>query len=397
MASFDLLNVSFEVNKQDPLHISETSTVSFDTDIVPPEIASFDCGQLECDDLPNVSFKTNVQDPLFSELGLSNSNCFKSSHVLSEITLSFSNFSISQSPLKAREKNHTYRGGFSFSDVTTTWSRQDHSTVASNSCPDVTDIIDDLTAQSSSLRRSPKEFASAVPIICHNNNNSSFVKTHSMAADPIEFPAPEPCFESAPSSKKRRLGVASALSQNSTQNSTLPVSSRATMPKWSAEEDERLREAVKLHGIPNWTKIAKHVGARGNKACRQRWFYTAKPELQSVRKGKWKPDEDNKLRQLVQAYKTRNTRVWKSISRDMGYTRNHKQVRDRWNHHLDPSLRHGPWTEQEDTQLLKLHDKYSQSIGKWKKISSELVGRCSEQVRRHFTQLTKDAKAQYSE
>merc|ERR1712157_338830 len=118
-----------------------------------------------------------------------------------------------------------------------------------------------------------------------------------------------------------------------------------------------------------------------------RWFYTVRPELQSVRKGKWTPDEDNKLRQLVQKYETRNARVWKLISEGMGYTRNHKQVRDRWRHHLDPSLRRGPWTEQEDKLLLKIHEEYQDAHRKWTKISSKITGRSPEHVRRRHSYL----------
>merc|ERR1712150_275804 len=163
---------------------------------------------------------------------------------------------------------------------------------------------------------------------------------------------------------------------------------RQTMDKWSPEEDKLLREAVSMHGVPNWSEIARHVKTRDSTRCSQRWFYCVKPELVSVRKGKWRADEDNKLRMLVAKYKRKNSHVWKLISRDMGYTRNHKQCRERWNNYVDPSLRHGPWTMDEDAQLLELYEKYKKFGNKWKHISMVLPGRCAEHIRRRYSHLT---------
>lgn len=156
--------------------------------------------------------------------------------------------------------------------------------------------------------------------------------------------------------------------------------------KWSTGEDKRLREAVAIYGTGNWAHIAKYVKTHGNRMCRQRWFYSAKPELHNLNRGKWTTEEDNKLRQIVPRYKCRTMSVWKLISEDMGYTRNHKQCRERWKNHLDPSLRHDPWTEEEDTRLKKLHDELG---NKWRKISKMLPGRSSENVRLRFRHLIK--------
>merc|ERR1712151_1193135 len=141
--------------------------------------------------------------------------------------------------------------------------------------------------------------------------------------------------------------------------------------------------------IPNWTKIAQHVGTRDNKNCRQHWNYSLRPELKSLRKGKWTTEEDAKLRQLCMAHQCKNERVWGLISKEMGYARNHKQCRDRWCNHLDPSLRHGPWTSEEDAQLLDLHERFSHFGNKWKKIAAALAGRSSQRIRRRFAQLEK--------
>ena len=34
--------------------------------------------------------------------------------------------------------------------------------------------------------------------------------------------------------------------------------------KWTEIEDDRLRDAVKLHGQSNWKLVASHVGSRDN-------------------------------------------------------------------------------------------------------------------------------------
>lgn len=155
---------------------------------------------------------------------------------------------------------------------------------------------------------------------------------------------------------------------------------------WSKEEDRRLQEGVEIYGLPNWVAIAKYVGTRNNKKCRQRWFMSVNPEIRETKKGKWSAEEDEQLRQIVFRHGSKDARTWQLASKGMRCRRNIKQCRERWENFLDPSLRLGPWTKEEDELLLRLHGKFGNA---WTKIASILIGRSAERVRRRVMQLRK--------
>ena len=154
--------------------------------------------------------------------------------------------------------------------------------------------------------------------------------------------------------------------------------------KWSKEEDRRLEEGVELYKLPNWKMIAKHVRTRSNKVCAQRWRHNLRPEVKLVKKGKWTKEEDDKLWQILYKYTCRNERTWDKASEGMGFTRNSIQCRERWKNFLDPSLRFGPWTAEEDACLIRLHAQYGKQ---WKKFTSTLAGRSAQRIRRRFAIL----------
>ena len=110
-----------------------------------------------------------------------------------------------------------------------------------------------------------------------------------------------------------------------------------------------------------------------------------KPEIKVVKKGKWLEEEDQQIRQIVSKH-GKEASTWELVSKAMGYNRNIKQIKGRYENFLDPTLKHGPWTEEEDNKLLRLQ---SESGNKWKTFESTLVGRSSERIRRRFTLLSK--------
>ncbi len=79
---------------------------------------------------------------------------------------------------------------------------------------------------------------------------------------------------------------------------------------------------------------------------------------------KWSDHESKILQKIVNEYKeTQNN--WKSISRVL-YLQNNsddkkyrtaKQCREQWNCYLNPSVKKGPWTIEEDLFLLKQVEK----------------------------------------
>lgn len=62
--------------------------------------------------------------------------------------------------------------------------------------------------------------------------------------------------------------------------------------KFTLEEDRKLQELVKLHGDCDWALIAKLMGNRNPRQCRERWRNYMNPEL--CKEG-WTPIEDQKL------------------------------------------------------------------------------------------------------
>ena len=159
--------------------------------------------------------------------------------------------------------------------------------------------------------------------------------------------------------------------------------------QWSKEEDRKLEEGVKLYGLPNWSLVAKHVKTRNNKMCAQRWRHCLRPEIKVVKKGKWSKEEDERLCQIVSKYDRKTERTWDLASEAMGFTRNSIQCRERWTNYVDPSLRLGPWTAEEDALLLRLHGEFGNA---WKKFTSILTGRSSLHIKRRYTKLIRETE-----
>merc|ERR1712080_731824 len=117
-------------------------------------------------------------------------------------------------------------------------------------------------------------------------------------------------------------------------------------------------------------------GTRNNRMCAQRWNYGLRPELSKMKKGSWTLEEDDLLRQSVHKHGS-TSKSWKLISADMK-TRSSKQCRDHWTKYLNPNLRTGSWTKDEDERLLMLHRQYGNSYYKIKHYVSALGNRSGE-------------------
>ncbi len=58
---------------------------------------------------------------------------------------------------------------------------------------------------------------------------------------------------------------------------------------WDPAEDELLSKLVKIHGIKSWTLVSQSFVNRTGKHCRERWFNHLNPD---IKKGDWTPDDD---------------------------------------------------------------------------------------------------------
>lgn len=196
---------------------------------------------------------------------------------------------------------------------------------------------------------------------------------------------------------------------------------------WSAQEDQLLLQFYETFG-GSWLEISKSIAGRTDLQCRNHWRNVVDP---SIKKEPWTVEDDRHLAQLqdefgsswVQIgkrmpgrsenqYRNRSLRVFKNacatqrdstlpqmrrmhwtkaedkkmfrLMREAGSAvnwtkiadglpeRNGNQCRMQWTETLDPSIKKGPWSTEEDSLLAQLHEQFK---GKWVKISERIAGR----------------------
>ena len=122
---------------------------------------------------------------------------------------------------------------------------------------------------------------------------------------------------------------------------------------WTVEEDNYLRQLCTIPEVFNsWDIVGTHINCSGED-CAKRWqVLVAKPPVIFLGKAKkfikWTPEEDKRLLELsLVRPKLSNKRIACMIQ-----TRTEAQCNNRWRSHVNPDLRVGPWSEEENKAIM---------------------------------------------
>ncbi|KAI9280767.1 Homeodomain-like protein, partial [Sporodiniella umbellata] len=163
--------------------------------------------------------------------------------------------------------------------------------------------------------------------------------------------------------------------------------------RWTAKEDSLLSKAVAKYGTHKWTLVSSYIPGRTAVQCSTRWFGALNP---NVHKGKWTKQEDKLLIDSVRFFqmltKTSTSALpWNQVSESIPH-RTGIQCQARWTEALDPAIRKGRWSLEEDRQLESAVAQYGCC---WIRVASLIPTRTQRQSRTRWNQIhCKRLKAQ---
>eukprot|EP00884_Botryococcus_braunii_P003650 jgi/Botrbrau1/13286/Bobra.27_2s0006.1 len=144
--------------------------------------------------------------------------------------------------------------------------------------------------------------------------------------------------------------------------------------EWTVDQDERLQAAVEKHGLHQWDEVAKEVGGgRLETSCLMRWQRNFNP---AICKRVWLPSEDRRLRAAVQQH----GRNWTAVAACLG-ERTAQQAMHRWRFVVGAGIKKGKWTDEEDQTLLQAVDEVGK---KWSVVALRVDGRTDMSCRERY-------------
>lgn len=142
--------------------------------------------------------------------------------------------------------------------------------------------------------------------------------------------------------------------------------------KWTNTDDSKLISLATHFKEKHWKEISNSFDNKNPLQCFSR-YKRIKP---GIVRGCWSKEEDERIVELVHTL----GKAWSKISKILS-SRNGKQIRDRYINVLDPNIKKGKFSEEEDRFLIEMYFKHGP---KWAVIAKYFRYRTADMIKNRF-------------